>query len=143
MKVLVINGPNLNLLGGREPATYGSETLSELEEAIGRRAHELGCEVEFFQSNSEAEIVGRVQRASGEVDGIVINPGALSHYSYSLYDCLRSAAPPVVEVHLSNVHARREEFRRRLVTAPAAVGIVSGLGARGYLFAMEFLCGHH
>jgi 3-dehydroquinate dehydratase II len=140
-KLLVVNGPNLNLLGSREPEIYGTATLGEIEDLVRRRAGELGCQVSFFQSNSEGAVLDCLQSEASSVAGVVLNPGALTHYSYALYDCLRALPVPVVEVHLSNLHARgeREPFRSRTVTAPAAVGVITGLGPKGYLMAMEYL----
>ncbi|HEY4027182.1 MAG TPA: type II 3-dehydroquinate dehydratase [Candidatus Dormibacteraeota bacterium] len=138
-RLLVVNGPNLNLLGAREPDVYGTTTLADIETMIRRRAADLGCEVTCFQSNSEGAILDFLQREAPAASGIVLNPGALTHYSYALYDCLRSLGPPVVEVHLSNLHARAEGFRTQDVTAAAAVGVIQGLGPRGYLMAMDFL----
>ena len=138
-RVLVVNGPNLNLLGGREPDVYGTTTLGDIEALLRRSAAALGCEVVCFQSNSEGAILDFLQREAPGASGIVINPGALTHYSYALYDCLRALAAPAVEVHLSNLHARVEDFRTRDVTAPAAIGVIQGLGPRGYLMAMEYL----
>jgi 3-dehydroquinate dehydratase-2 len=138
-RVLVVNGPNLNLLGTREPDVYGTATLGDVETMVRRRADELGCAVVCFQSNSEGAILDFLQREAPGASGIVINPGALTHYSYALYDCLRALAAPAVEVHLSNLHARVEDFRTRDVTAPAAVGVIQGLGPRGYLMALEYL----
>ena len=137
--ILLVNGPNLNLLGEREPGVYGVTTLAEIEAMVRRRAGELGCEVTCFQSNSEGAILDFLQRESRTASGIVLNPGALTHYSYALYDCLRAVRIPVVEVHISNLHARQERFRTLDVTAPAAVGVIQGLGPRGYLMAMEYL----
>jgi 3-dehydroquinate dehydratase II len=138
-RILVVNGPNLNLLGSREPDVYGTTTLADIEAMVRRRADELGCEVTCFQSNSEGAILDFLQREAPTASGMVINPGALTHYSYALYDCLRALAVPAVEVHISNLHARVEGFRTRDVTAPAAVGVIQGLGPRGYLMAMEYL----
>jgi 3-dehydroquinate dehydratase II len=138
-RLLVVNGPNLNLLGTREPDVYGRTTLAEIEAMVRRRAAELGCEVAFFQSNSEGAIVDFLQREAPGAAGIVLNPAALTHYSYALYDCLRAVAVPAVEVHISNLHRRAERFRTRDVTAAAAVGVIQGLGPRGYLLAMEYL----
>jgi 3-dehydroquinate dehydratase-2 len=138
-RLLVVNGPNLNLLGSREPDVYGTTTLADIEAMVGRRAAELGCRVDCFQSNSEGAILDFLQREAPAASGIVLNPGALTHYSYALYDCLRSLEAPVVEVHISNLHRRVEGFRTQDVTAAAAVGVIQGLGPRGYLMAMEYL----
>lgn len=142
MRILVVNGPNLNRLGVREPQIYGSETLADIELAVRERASARGVEVEFFQSNAEASLIDLLQREGAEVDGIIINPGAFTHYSIALYDCLRSLTAPIVEVHLSNIHARavtEGDFRSRSVTAPAARGVIAGLGSAGYLLALEYL----
>jgi 3-dehydroquinate dehydratase-2 len=138
-RLLVVNGPNLNLLGTREPHIYGTTTLAEIEAMVRRRAEELGCEVAFFQSNSEGAIIDFLQAEAPGASGVVLNPAALTHSSYALYDCLRAISVPVVEVHLSNLHRRSEDFRTRDVTAAAAVGVIQGLGPRGYLMAMEYL----
>ena len=137
-RVLVVNGPNLNLLGSREPEVYGTRTLDDLNRAVEAKAKALGWEASLFQSNHEGEIIDFLQRHGPGSDGIVINPGALSHYSLALYDCLQALALPVVEVHISNIHAR-EEFRSRSVTARAAKGVITGLGFAGYELALEFL----
>lgn len=135
MKIIVIHGPNLNLLGVREPEVYGTTTLSDINETVSSLAGELEIDVEFFQSNHEGEIVDVIHRAGKEADGIIINPGALTHYSYSLHDALKAVKIPAVEVHISNIHAR-EAFRRNSVTAAAAAGIISGFGPNGYLLAL-------
>lgn len=139
MKVVVANGPNLNLLGSREPDVYGRLTLGEIESRVRARADELACEVEFFQTNHEGELIDRLQALAPTSSGLILNGGALTHYSYALYDCLRALTIPVVEVHLSNIHGRSESFRAGSVTAPAATGIIAGLGFRGYIYALEYL----
>ncbi len=137
-RVLIVNGPNLNLLGKREPHIYGTRSQEDLKQVVQDRAGKLGFEVSFFQSNHEGELIDFLQKEGPGSAGIVINPGALSHYSLALYDCLQALALPVVEVHLSNIHAR-EEFRSRSVTARAARGVITGLGFAGYELALEFL----
>ena len=137
-KIVVVNGPNLNLLGKREPEIYGTRSLSDLNEMLRDRAAKLHADLAVLQSNSEGEIIDFMHREAPGSTGIIINPGALSHYSLALYDCLQALAVPVVEVHISNIHAR-EEFRSRSVTARAARGVITGLGFEGYLLAMEFL----
>ena len=141
MKVLVINGPNLNMLGRRDPAQYGSVSLADVEGRVGERARALGVEVDFFQSNHEGAIVDYIQESAPSASGIVINAGALTHYGLSLREALADAGLPTVEVHLSNIHSR-ERFRRRSVVAPLAIGQIAGLGWRGYLFALEYLAEH-
>jgi 3-dehydroquinate dehydratase-2 len=137
-KIVVVNGPNLNLLGKREPHIYGTRTLADLVKEIRAKARELGVTVSVFQSNDEGAIIDFIQKEAPGALGIVINPGALSHYSLALYDCLVAVNVPTVEVHLSNIHAR-EEFRSKSVTARAARGVVMGLGFAGYGMAMEYL----
>jgi len=142
-RILFINGPNLNLLGRREPGIYGSETLADVERRVRRRAAELGCEVDFRQSNVEGEIVGWLQQAPERYGAVVMNPGAFAHYSYAIRDAITAAGVRLVEVHVSNIHAR-EEFRHRSVIAPVAAGLISGLGTLGYELALEAaarLCG--
>ena len=141
-KLVVAHGPNLNLLGKREPQIYGTRSLADLNEMVREKAKELHVEVAIFQSNHEGEIIDFLQKEGPGSEGIVINPGALSHYSIALYDCLQSLRLPVVEVHISNIHAR-EEWRARSLTARAARGVVAGLGFDGYLHAMEFLIDQH
>ncbi len=141
MKFLVINGPNLNNLGRRDASHYGVTTLAQIEDALRERASELGVEVDFFQSNHEGEIVDYIQRSTDGADGIVINAGALTHYGLSMRDALTDSRLPIVEVHLSNIHAR-DEFRRHSVIADIAVGQMAGLGWRGYGYALDFLAAH-
>ena len=140
MKILVINGPNINFLGIREKGIYGNQDYAYLEKLINEKARELDADVEIFQSNHEGAIIDRIQQAYyDKVDGIVINPGAFTHYSYAVRDALASVADiPKIEVHISNVHTR-EEFRHTSVTVPVCNGQVVGLGLNGYLYAMEAL----
>ena len=138
MKVLVLHGPNLNLLGQREPEVYGTMTLEELNERIRAEAGRLGLTVEWAQSNSEGELIDMIQRAKGTADAIVINPGGLTHSSYSLRDALKDTNRPIIEIHMSNVHAR-EAFRHESLIAPICVAQIAGLGWRGYLHALEAL----
>lgn len=137
-KILVINGPNLNMLGVREPQIYGEKTYTDLENYIEEYCAKKDIEVTVLQSNGEGEIIDFIHHSQGNYDGIVINPGAYTHYSYAISDALKSVEVPAVEVHLSNIH-KREEFRRVSVTAPSSVGQISGLGFRGYLLAIDFL----
>jgi 3-dehydroquinate dehydratase II len=137
-RIVVVNGPSLNLLGKREPEIYGTKTLADLEKVVQAKAAALGVEVSFYQSNSEGELIDYLQKHGPGSLGIVINPAAFSHYSLALYDCLQALALPVVEVHISNIHAR-EEFRSRSVTARAARGVITGLGFAGYEMALEYL----
>jgi 3-dehydroquinate dehydratase-2 len=134
-KILLLHGPNLNLLGAREPAIYGTLTLEEINARLQRVAEENGCELRVFQSNSEGALVDAIHDARNWADGIVINPGAYSHYSIALRDALAAVKLPTIEVHLSNVHAR-EEFRQRLVLTPVCVGMICGLGWRSYLYGL-------
>jgi len=138
VKVLVLHGPNLNLLGVREPNTYGTQTLETIESSLRSLASELGVDVEFFQSNSEGALVDAVQGARERVDGILINPAAYTHTSVALRDALLAVAVPFVEVHLSNLH-RREPFRRRSLIADAAAGTVAGFGADSYALGLRGL----
>lgn len=138
MKIMVINGPNLNMLGTREPGIYGERSYSTLESYLEDYGERHGCEVIVLQSNGEGEIIDFIHHALGSCDAIVINPGAYTHYSYAIYDALMAVNLPAVEVHLSNIH-KRDEFRRRSVTAPACIGQICGLGFRGYTLAIEYL----
>jgi 3-dehydroquinate dehydratase-2 len=137
--ILLVNGPNLNLLGEREPEIYGRTTLREIEEMVRQACAGWNVGVTAFQSNHEGQLVDFVHEHRRSARGIVINPGALTHTSLALHDCIRAVALPAIEVHLSNVYAR-EEFRRTSVVAPACRGQISGLGPRGYLLAAEWLC---
>ncbi len=138
MRILLVNGPNINMLGRRDPSLYGTTTLAEIEAAAAARGVELGAEVACFQSNHEGAIIDFLQAEGSGSDGIVLNGGALSHYGLSLRDALVDTGLPVVEVHLSNIHAR-ERWRSRSVTAEVAKGSIAGLGWRGYLYAVDYL----
>lgn len=135
-RILILNGPNLNLLGMREPEVYGRDTLADIESACRRRATELGLEVDFRQSNHEGELVGWIQEARGRVSAIVINAGAYTHTSIAILDALLAVDIPVYEVHLSNIF-RREDFRHVSFVSRAAQGVICGLGAMGYQMALE------
>lgn len=137
-KYLIINGVNLNMLGVREPEIYGKSTLDGLEKCISDFAAQKGFDVEFFQSNYEGAICERIHKAYGNIDGIVINPGAFTHYSYAIRDAVASVGIPTVEVHISNIH-KREEFRHTSVIAPECIGQICGLGFKGYTLALEAL----
>ena len=137
-KILIINGPNLNMLGIREPAVYGSRTYKDLCDYIKTSAKKLGAKVEFFQSNAEGDICTKIQKSLGKYDGIVMNPGAYAHYSYAIHDAIKSVTTPCVEVHISDIE-KREEFRRTSVTAPACVKMISGHGFDGYVEGLEML----
>ena len=136
-RILLINGPNLNLLGTREPGLYGTLTLPEIEARLRQRAARRGAELDAFQSNAEHEIIGRVQRLAGDpVDFVILNPGAYTHSSIALRDALLAVAVPFIEVHLSNIHAR-EPFRRHSHFSDIAEGCITGLGAAGYDLALD------
>ena len=139
-KILVLNGPNINMLGIREKNVYGTLTYQDLCKMIREKADALQIEVEIRQTNSEGKMVDWIQECYGKVDGIVINPGAYTHYSLAVLDALKSVNIPAVEVHISNIH-QREEFRHRCVTTAGCTGQICGLGLQGYLLAMEYLAG--
>ncbi len=140
MRVLVINGPNLNMLGKRDRSLYGSKTLAEINASILERSSALGIEIMTYQSNHEGSLIDFIQEQSDSANAIIINAGALTHYSYALADALIDANLPVVEVHISDIHAR-EEFRRKSVIEPIARKQISGHGWQGYLQALDFLAG--
>ena len=135
-KILILNGPNLNLLGTREPDVYGTATLADIETASRRRGTELGLQVDCRQSNGEGQLIDWIHEARGERDGLIINPGAYSHTSIALLDALQAVRLPVIEVHLSNIH-RREAFRAHSYVSKAAEGVIVGFGPDGYLMALE------
>ncbi|MEL6317213.1 MAG: type II 3-dehydroquinate dehydratase [Pseudomonadota bacterium] len=136
--MLILNGPNLNMLGLREPEVYGHDTLEDLEAACRARGEALGLSVDCRQSNHEGALVDWIQEAREGADGLVLNAGAYTHTSIALRDALAAAQTPTIEVHLSNIHAR-ESFRHRSLTAGLAIGVIAGLGAQGYLLALEAL----
>lgn len=140
LKILIINGPNLNMLGKREPEHYGSETLDDINREIRAKAENLGIEAEFLQSNAENEIIDFIHNAyNAKYDGIILNAGAFTHYSYAIHDAVAAVSPdvPVVEVHLSNIY-KREEFRHKSVLADACIGQVSGFGKYSYMMALDY-----
>jgi len=138
VKILIVHGPNLNLLGKRKKEIYGDKTLQEINSLLQQQAKELGVEVITFQSNSEGSLIDFIQAESPTAEGIIINPGALTHYGLSLRDALGDTDLPIIEVHLSNIYGR-EEFRQRSVIAPIAKGQISGLGWKGYIAALRTL----
>lgn len=135
-RLLVLNGPNLNLLGTREPEKYGTETLADIEKKLSRLAGEADARIEFLQSNAEHELVERIHAARDDIDCIIINPGAFTHTSIAIRDALLGVAIPFIEVHLSNVHAR-ETFRQHSYLSDIALGVITGFGAQGYEFALS------
>ena len=135
MKILCLNGPNLNMLGTREPEKYGTTTLSDIEKEIAENAKKLNVEVSFYQSNIEGELVTEIQKAKGVFDGIIINPAAYTHTSVALRDAILAVSIPAVEIHLSNIHTR-EKFRHHSYTAPVCIGQITGFGKYGYIMAL-------
>ena len=137
MKILVINGPNLNFLGIREPDIYGKEDYNHLLDILSQKAKEESIKIDIYQSNVEGEIINRIQQAYLDgVDGIIINPGAFTHYSYAIRDALATISAFKIEVHISNIY-KREEFRHKSVTAPVCDGQITGLGLKGYILAVD------
>lgn len=134
-KILVINGPNINMLGKREPEIYGAQTMESINERLMNEAKELSCEIDFYQSNIEGELVTKIQQTQGVYDGIIINPAAYTHTSVALRDALAAVTTPAIEVHISNIH-KREEFRHHSYTAASCIGQICGLGAEGYILAL-------
>ena len=140
MKLLILNGPNINMLGIREPGIYGSESYSELCRQAQEKAKELGVELEIYQTNHEGGLVDKIQESYGKIDGIVFNPGAYTHTSIAILDALKAVSIPTVEVHISDV-SKREDFRQVSYIRPICKKTITGHGIKGYLEAMEFLAG--
>ena len=138
-KILFLNGPNLNLLGKRNPEVYGSKTMDDINLLVEEKANSLDVEVLFYQSNAEGDLIDFIQNQRGSIDGIIINPGALTHYGYSLKDALLDAAIPVIEIHLCNIHGR-EEWRRSIIS-DSVTGQIAGFGWRSYTCALEVMVG--
>jgi 3-dehydroquinate dehydratase-2 len=141
MKILVIHGPNLNLLGKREPEVYGTTNLDEINNLLKKEAKVLGISIDFFQSNSEGDIVNKIQEGIGKFDGIIINPGAYTHTSIAIRDAITSTDIPTTEVHISNIF-KREEFRQKSFISGVAIGVISGFGVDSYLLGLRGLVSH-
>jgi 3-dehydroquinate dehydratase-2 len=141
MRILVINGPNLNMLGKRETEHYGTDTLAAIEQKLAKKGKPLGCDPSFFQSNHEGAIIDFIQEKAGAADGILINPGALTHYGYSLHDALADSGLPVVEVHMSDIR-NREEWRKISVISDVVIKQISGLKTQSYVVGLETLVEH-
>jgi len=133
--ILILNGPNLNLIGKRETDIYGKDTIQDLHKLILEESKLMNIKIDFFQSNHEGEIIDKIQSSINTYDGIVINPGAYTHYSYAIYDAIKSVDKPFVEVHISNIH-KREEFRQKSVTAKACIGQITGFGFYSYILGL-------
>ncbi len=137
-KILIINGPNLNLLGNREEKIYGIKSFEDVLKTLNSIAKEKNAELDYFQSNHEGEIIDKIHHSIGEIDHIIINPGALTHYSYSLHDAILAAKIPAIEVHISNIYCR-EDWRSKSVISPAVKGVLSGLGIEVYIVALNYI----
>ena len=140
-RLLLMNGPNLNLLGQREPEIYGTTTLADIEAMVAKYAQERGAELDCYQSNHEGALIDKIQQSQGVYDGIVFNPGAYTHYSYAIHDAITSVDVPVVEIHISDI-SEREDFRSKSVLVDACIGQVKGLGKEGYLRAVDLVLEH-
>ncbi len=137
-KILIINGPNLNLLGKREESLYGNKSFEDIWEELEKIAEINNAKIEYFQSNHEGDIIDRIHQAIGKIDHIIINPGAFTHYSYSIYDAILAARIPVVEVHITNIYAR-DNWRSKSLISPVASGVISGFGLKGYNMALRHI----
>ncbi len=138
IRILVIHGPNLNMLGTREPGIYGTTTMQSINDELANKGLELGFQINFFQSNSEGAIIDRLHSAHSSYQGVILNAGAYTHYSYAIRDAISAISPPVIEVHISNVHAR-EDFRKTSVIAPVCRGTIAGFGTLSYTLALDAL----
>jgi len=142
VNILVLNGPNINLLGEREPSVYGNVDLETVIKSLEEQAKQMGVKIEHFQSNSEGALIDKLHQSRKFFDGIIFNPGAYTHYSYALRDAIAAIEIPVVEVHISNIY-NREPFRSTSVIAPVCIGQITGLGIAGYNLALTYLCQYH